>query len=95
VVAFIDAHRKVVIEGRPLGVESICRVLRMAGLQVAPSTYYAAKSRRLSPRARRDQVMGPALCRLWEDNYRVYGVRNCGRPPVVPVMTSAVTRSPA
>ncbi len=74
-MAFIDANRDEVVEGRPLGVEPICRVLRAAGLQVAPSTYYAAKTRRPSQRARRDQVMGPALCRLWEDNYRVYGAR--------------------
>ena len=74
-VAFIDAHRQVVIEGRRLGVESICRVLRTAGLQVAPSTYHAAKSRMPSTRAQRDRVMGPALRGLWEDNYRVYGAR--------------------
>ena len=74
-MAFIDAHRDEIVEGRPLGVEPICRALRAAGLQVAPSTYYAAKSRGLSQRARRDQLMGPILHDLWEDNYRVYGAR--------------------
>jgi putative transposase len=74
-VVFIDANRDEVVDGCRLGVEPICRVLRGAGLQVAPSTYYAAKARRPSQRARRDQFMGPALCRLWEDNYRVYGAR--------------------
>ncbi len=48
----------------------ICRVL-----QVAPSTYYAAKARPPSARARRDALTGPALRALWEDNYRVYGAR--------------------
>ena len=70
VVAFIDAHRDDVVEGRPLGVEPICRVL-----QVAPSTYYAAKTRPPSARARRDAELIPQLIALWEDNYRVYGAR--------------------
>jgi putative transposase len=42
---------------------------------VAPSTYYDTKARPPSARARRDAVLGPALRQLWEDNYRVYGVR--------------------
>ena len=56
--------------GRRLGVEPICRVL-----QVAPSTYYAAKNRSASARAVRDAELGPVLRELWEENYRVYGVR--------------------
>jgi len=68
VVAFIDANRDDVVEGRKLGVEPICAVL-----QVAPSTYYAAKSRVPSKRAERDAVMTPIVRQLWEDNYRVYG----------------------
>jgi putative transposase len=44
-------------------------------LQVAPSTYYAAKSRVPSARAGRDAVLRPALRELWSDNYRVYGAR--------------------
>ena len=74
-MAFIDAHRGEAVDGRRLGVEPICRALRMAGLQVAPSTYYAAKTRQPSARARRDRVMRPILRELWEDNYRVYGAR--------------------
>jgi putative transposase len=69
-VAFIDAHRDAVVEGRPLGVEPICRVL-----QVAPSTYYAAKTRPPSARARRDVELVAQLVALWEQNYRVYGAR--------------------
>ena len=54
------------------GVEPICRVLS-ARLQIAPSTYYAAKSRPPSARAMRDAVMIPILVALWTANYRVYG----------------------
>lgn len=63
-VAFIDAHRA------EFGVEPICTVL-----QLAPSTYYAAKSRPPSPRAVRDAELRPALVEIWDANYRVYGVR--------------------
>ena len=44
-------------------------------LQVAPSSYYESKSRQPSARAQRDEVMGPVVRQLWEDNYRVYGAR--------------------
>lgn len=63
------------MDGVRLGVESICTTLTGAGWQVAPSTYYAAKARPPSARARRDAVLGPVLRALWEDNYRVYGAR--------------------
>ncbi|GII98220.1 putative transposase [Sediminihabitans luteus] len=58
-----------------LTVESICTVLRAAGVQVAVSTYYAAKARPPSARAVRDAEVGPMLRTLWDDNYRVYGAR--------------------
>ncbi|MGO1267203.1 MAG: IS3 family transposase [Microbacterium gubbeenense] len=70
IVAFIDANKNDVIEGRPLGVEPICDLL-----QIAPSTYYAAKDRAPSARSISDAVLTPELVALWEDNYRVYGVR--------------------
>ena len=63
-MAFIDAHRA------DFGVEPICQVL-----QVAPSTYYAAKARPPSQRAQRDAAVIPVLVGLWEANYRVYGAR--------------------
>lgn len=44
-------------------------------LQVAPSTYYAAKTRAPSSRAVRDADVGPRLQALWEEKYRVYGAR--------------------
>ena len=64
IVEFIDTHR---VEH---GVEPICDVL-----QVAPSTYYAAKSRPLSARRQRDLTLMPILMALWVANYRVYGAR--------------------
>jgi putative transposase len=62
VVAFVEASRA------EFGIESICEAL-----QVAPSTYYAAKSRPLSARTLRDQVMIPILVALWTVNRKVYG----------------------
>ena len=63
------------VDGDRLGVESICTTLASAGWQVAPSSYYAAKTRPPSARACRDAQLRPALRQLWEDNYRVYGAR--------------------
>ena len=54
VVRFIDAHRDCETGGRRWGVEPICEVL-----EVAPSTYYAAKSRPPSARAVRDAEVSP------------------------------------
>jgi putative transposase len=64
IVAFVDAHRN------EFGVEFICR-----HLQVAPSTYYAARRREVEPsaRARRDAVLMPMLLALWIANRKVYG----------------------
>ena len=62
IVGFIDEHRE------ELGVEPVCREL-----QVATSTYYAAKSRPPSARALRDAVLLPILLALWKGNYSVYG----------------------
>ncbi|WP_430754147.1 IS3 family transposase [Micrococcus luteus] len=70
VVAFIDANKDDVVEGRPLGVEPICSLL-----QVAPSTYYAAKDRAPFARAVSDAALTPELVTLWQDNCCVYGVR--------------------
>jgi len=69
-VAFIDANKDDVVDGRRLGVEPICTLL-----QVASSTYYAARSRPPSPRAVRDTELIPRLVELWKDNYEVYGSR--------------------
>ena len=63
-VGFIDEHRC------KFGVEPIC-----AALQVAPSSYYAAKRRCVEPSARTlsDAMWMPVLMALWVANRRVYG----------------------
>jgi putative transposase len=62
IVCYIDQHRD------EFGVEPICRILEMA-----PSTYYSARSRALSARAVRDAVMMQVLMVLWVANRKVYG----------------------
>ena len=61
-VSFIDEHRG------EHGVEPIC-----SALQVAPSTYYAAKKRQPSARAIRDAMLKNVLFVLWCTNRKVYG----------------------
>ena len=61
------------------GVEPICAVL-----PIAPSTYYEhlakrADPSRLSERARRDEALRPEILRVFEENWRVYGVRKIWR----------------
>jgi putative transposase len=65
---YIDEHRD------RFGVEPICRAL-----QVAPSTYYAARRRPPSQRAVRDAELRPKVLKVFDDNYRVYGVRKLWR----------------
>lgn len=64
---FIDEHKSV------FGVEPICRVLTGHGAPIAPSTYYAAKSRPASPRAVRDAALKAEITRVWKENREVYG----------------------
>jgi putative transposase len=72
-VDYIDQHRA------EFGVEPICGVLQMA-----PSTYYAARRRRVAPsaRARRDAVMMGVLMVLWVTNRKVYGAHKLWRAAV-------------
>lgn len=71
--SYIDDHR----DG--YGVEPICRVL-----PIAPSTYFEHKVReahpdRRSTRAKRDAVLCDHIDRVWQENFRVYGVRKVWR----------------
>jgi putative transposase len=68
VTRFIEVHRD------RWGVEPICTLL-----QVAPSTYYAARSRPPSIRALRDARLKGEIQRVWEDNFEVYGARKVWR----------------
>ena len=72
-IAFIDDHRG------ELGVEPICK-----HLPIAPSTYYDHLARRVNPdlrsgRAKRDAVLRPEIERVFDENYKVYGVRKVWR----------------
>ena len=71
IVEYIDAHR----EG--LGVDPICRVLsEQAGVQIAPSTYYAARQQGPVSAADLDDAYDAnTLFDLWVANRGVYGVR--------------------
>jgi putative transposase len=56
--------------GRRWGVEPIC-----GALEIAPSTYWSAKSRPPSARAVSDAILAPLLVALFVANYSVYGRR--------------------
>jgi putative transposase len=68
-VEYIDQHRE------EFGVEPICTVLRQAGMPIAPSSYYAAKTRPPSLRAVADERHVEVIRQVHADNYGVYGVR--------------------
>jgi putative transposase len=68
-VDYIDQHRD------RFGVEPICEVLTKAGTKIAPSSYYAAKTRPPSARAVADDKHLELIRRVHADNYGVYGVR--------------------
>ena len=72
-VSFIDEHREA------HGVEPICRQL-----PIAPSTYYEQKAREADPsrlpgRVTRDLQLREEIERVWEEHFRVYGVRKVWR----------------
>jgi transposase InsO family protein len=73
-VSFIDAHRTRESGGLRWGVEPICQVL-----EIAPTTYWSAKTRPPSARALRDAELGPKIEALWERNYSVYGRRKLAK----------------
>jgi hypothetical protein len=71
--AFIDEHRG------EYGAEPICRVL-----PIAPSTYHERVAQRrdpsrLSPRTQRDEAMKSEVRRVFDANFKVYGVRKIWR----------------
>lgn len=68
-MAFIDDHRD------RFGVEPICRVLSgHLYWRIAPSTYYAAKSRQPSARAVRDAELVEEIIRVFYDRQKGRGV---------------------
>ncbi len=65
---YIDEYRDT------FGVEPICQTLA-----IAPSSYYAAKSRPPSKRSLEDAKLKPKISRVHQDNFAVYGVRKVWR----------------
>ena len=65
---YIDEHRD------EFGVEPICEQL-----PIAPSTYYAAKSRPVSAREQRDEKLRVEIRRVHDGNFSVYGARKVWR----------------
>ena len=68
-VDYIDRHRE------KFGVEPICKVRGKAGMQIAPSTYYAAKTRPPSARSVRDAELVVDIKVAHRANLGVYGAR--------------------
>ena len=67
-MTFIDDHRD------RFGVLSVCRVLTGHGCKIAPSTYYAAKSRAPSARTVRDLELIEKIQALFRDRKKGRGV---------------------
>jgi len=57
------------------GVQPICEALQDTPGQIAPSTYYAAKSRPESARTVRDRELTEEIKQVHTENYGVYGAR--------------------
>jgi putative transposase len=74
-VAYLEAHRHDMVDGREVGVEPICAVLKEAGVQIAPSSYYAAKTKPPSARAIRDAELVEDIKVAHKANLGVYGAR--------------------
>ncbi|SEA76279.1 putative transposase [Bowdeniella nasicola] len=68
-VDYINQHR------HRSGVEPICAVLKDAGVQIAPSPYYAAKTRPLTARAIWDAELAVNIKIAHKANLGVDGVR--------------------
>lgn len=72
-MAFIDAHAdRVSVDGLRWGVEPICSVLSEHGVKIAPSTYYASKTRPPCARSVRDEELKTEIT-------RVHAARDLGR----------------
>jgi putative transposase len=68
-VAFVDSQKE------QHGVQPVLQALESTPAQIAPSTYYAAKTRPASARSLRDHVLTEMIERIHQDNYGVYGAR--------------------
>lgn len=68
-VEFVDSHQA------EYGVQPVLQALEDTPAQIAPSTYYAAKTRPASARSRRDAALIEMIKQIHAENYGVYGAR--------------------
>ena len=68
-VAFVDSQKE------QHGVQPVLRALHDTPAQIAPSTYYAVKTRAASARCERDRELTEVIKRIHGENYSVYGAR--------------------
>jgi putative transposase len=85
-VRYVDDHRV------RFGVEPICKIL-----PIAPSTYYEQKARerdpeRRLPRAKRDERLKVVIERVFDENFRVYGVPKVWKLPAARLRLAAGAR---
>ena len=69
IVDYIDEYKQ------EFGVEPICCTLTAAGTQIAPSAYYAFRTRPPSKRALRNEELRVEIARVHAENFGVYGAR--------------------
>jgi putative transposase len=69
IVDYIDSHRE------RFGVEPVCAVLAEAGIQLAPSTYYARSKAPLTEAELAGAYLANQLWSLWQANWGGYGAR--------------------
>ncbi|MFC3989267.1 IS3 family transposase [Actinoplanes siamensis] len=68
-VDFVDSHQA------EYGVQPVLQALEDTPAQIAPSTYYAAKTRPVSARSQRDAELTVMIMQIHAENYGVYGAR--------------------
>jgi putative transposase len=68
-VAFVDSQQQ------EHGVQPVLQALEDTPAQIAPSTYYAVKTRPASARSRRDAELTAMIKQIHAANYGVYGAR--------------------
>ncbi|MFF5182030.1 IS3 family transposase [Micromonospora sp. NPDC000316] len=68
-VGFVDSQKA------EHGVQPVLQALEGTPAQIAPSTYYTAKTRPASARSRRDEELTAMIEQVHADNYGVYGAR--------------------
>lgn len=68
-IAFVEEHRDAI------GVAPICKHLPIAPSTLCDHLAKRANPELLSDRARRDMALRSEIERVWEQNYKVYGVR--------------------